>query len=45
MDAALAEACDKGTFEEVLPEGLLPEAVETVVRTAEFMDALHGEAR
>ncbi|MBM6675445.1 Mrp/NBP35 family ATP-binding protein [Olsenella uli] len=43
MDAALAEACDTGTFEGKLPEGLLPDAVEAVVRTAEFMDALHGQ--
>ena len=43
MDAALAEACDKGAFESALPEGLLPDAVEAVVRTAEFMDALHGQ--
>ena len=45
MDAALAEACDTGTFEDKLPEGLLPDAVEAVVRTAEFMDALHGQGK
>ena len=43
MDAALATACDEGTFEGRLPEGLLPDAVEAVVRTAEFMDALRGQ--
>ena len=43
MDAALAAACDEGTFEGKLPEGLLPDAVEAVVRTAEFMDALRGQ--
>ena len=42
MDPALAEACDKGTFEGALPEGLLPDAVEAVVRTAEFVDGLRG---
>lgn len=42
MDPALAEACDKGTFEDALPEGLLPDAVEAVVRTAEFVDGLRG---
>lgn len=44
MDPALAEACDKGTFEDALPEGLLPDAVEAVVRTAEFVDGLRGGA-
>lgn len=43
MDPGLAEACDRGTFEAALPEGLLPDAVETIVRTAEFMDALRGQ--
>lgn len=42
MDPALAEACDKGTFEDALPERLLPDAVEAVVRTAEFVDGLRG---
>ncbi len=40
IDPALAAACDAGTFERDLPEGLLDEAVETVVRVAEFVDAL-----
>lgn len=42
MDPALAEACDKGTLEGSLPEGLLPDAVEAIVRTAEFTDALRA---
>ena len=40
IDPALAAACDAGTFERDLPEGLLDEAVETIVRVAEFVDAL-----
>ena len=43
MDASLAEACDTGTFEQALPEGLLPDAVEAVVSTAEFVDALRSQ--
>ena len=31
------------TFEGKLPEGLLPDAVEDVVRTAELTDALRGQ--
>ena len=42
IDPALAAACDAGTFERDLPEGLIPNAVEAVVRTAEFYDALRG---
>ena len=42
IDPALAAACDAGTFERDLPEGLIPDAVEAVVRTAEFYDALRG---
>ena len=41
--AAWRKPCDEGTFEGKLPEGLLPDAVEAVVRTAEFMDALRGQ--
>lgn len=40
MDAEIAKACDTGTFEDALPEGLLPDAVEAIVSTAEFVDAL-----
>ena len=40
INPALAEACDRGTFERDLPEGLLSEAAETVVRVGEFYDAL-----
>ena len=43
IDPALAEACDKGTFERDLPEGLLPRATDTIVQVAEFMDALRGQ--
>ena len=44
MDPALAEACDTGTLEDALPSGLLPDAVECVVRTAELVDAARGGA-
>lgn len=44
IDPALAEACDGGTLERDLPEGLLPEAVATVVKVGEFYDALRSEA-
>ena len=43
IDPALAQACDKGTFERDLPEGLLPQATDAMVSTAEFMDALRGQ--
>lgn len=43
IDPALAEACDAGTFEGTLPEGTLHDAVDAVVRTAEFVDALRGQ--
>lgn len=43
IDPKLAEACDKGTFERDLPEGLLPRATDTIVQVAEFMDALRGQ--
>ena len=42
IDPALAAACDDGTFERALPEGLLTEATDTVVRVAEFVDAVRG---
>lgn len=42
IDPALAAACDAGTFERDLPEGLLDEAVNTIIRVAEFYDALGG---
>lgn len=45
IDPKLAEACDEGTFETVLPEGVLTEATDVVVSTAEFMDALRGQAQ
>lgn len=42
IDPALAAACDDGTFERALPEGLLSEATDAVVATAEFVDAVRG---
>lgn len=42
MDPKLAAACDTGTFERDLPEGLLPKAVESILQVAAFMDALYG---
>ena len=32
IDPALAAACDAGSFEQSVPDGLLPEAVQTVIR-------------
>ena len=43
IDPKIAEACDKGTFEDELPAGTLSEAVGTVVSVAEFVDALRGQ--
>ncbi len=43
MDAKFAEMCDRGTIEKDLPNGTLTEAVDTVVRVAEFYAALRGE--
>ena len=43
IDPKIAEACDTGTFEDELPAGTLSEAVDTVVRVAEFVDALRGQ--
>jgi len=44
IDPTLAAACDEGTIEDVLPEGLLPDAVQTIVRVSELVDAgLDGE--
>ena len=45
INPELAAACDKGTFEKELPEGVLSEATDVVVSTAEFMDALRGQAQ
>lgn len=45
INPALAQACDQGTFERDLPEGLLPDAVNTVVQVAEFTEFLHGQER
>ena len=42
LDPELARMCDEGTFEQELPEGLLPTAVEVVVQVSEFMDALRS---
>lgn len=43
IDPALAEACDRGDFEEALPEGTLPQMTETVVQVAEFTEFLSNE--
>ena len=45
INPELAAACDRGTFEKDLPEGVLAEATDVVVSTAEFMDALRGQAQ
>ena len=42
IDPKLAEACDKGTFEEDLPAGTLPDAVNTVIQVGEFVNAVRG---
>ena len=42
IDPALASACDAGTFEQSVPDGLLPEAVQTVIQVAELTAALAG---
>ena len=42
IDPALAAACDAGTFEQSVPDGLLPEAVQTVIQVAELTAALAG---
>ena len=44
IDPKLAAACDAGTFERDLPDGLLPEAVDMVVRVGEIADAARGLA-
>ena len=43
IDPALAEACDRGDFDQALPEGTLPTMVETVVQVAEFTEFLKNE--
>lgn len=43
IDPVLAAACDAGSFESAVPDGLLPEAVQTVVEVAELTAALHGQ--
>lgn len=43
IDPALAEACDRGDFEEALPKGTLPQMAETVVQVAEFTEFLSNE--
>lgn len=43
IDPALAEACDRGDFEEALPKGTLPQMTETVVQVAEFAEFLSNE--
>lgn len=45
INPELAAACDNGTFEKELPEGILTEATNMVVATAEFMDALRDQAQ
>lgn len=42
IDPSLAAACDAGTFEQSVPDGLLPEAVQTVIQVAELTAALAG---
>ncbi len=42
IDQDLAQACDEGAFEQKLPSGLLPQAVETIIQVAEFTQALLG---
>ncbi len=42
IDAKLAAACDAGAFESDVPDGLLPDAVRTVVEVAELTAALRG---
>ena len=42
IDPALAAACDAGSFEQSVPDGLLPEAVQTVIQVAELTAALAG---
>lgn len=42
IDPVLAAACDAGTFEQSVPDGLLPEAVQTVIQVAELTAALAG---
>ena len=43
IDPALAAACDAGDLESALPEGTLPQMVETVVQVAEFTEFLARE--
>lgn len=43
IEPALSEAADTGTIESALPEGLLPDAVDVIVATSEFTDALRDE--
>lgn len=43
IDPALAEACDRGDFEEALPKGTLPQMTETVVQVTEFTEFLSNE--
>ena len=42
IDPKLAAACDEGTFESAVPDGLLPDAVRTIVEVAELTAALRG---
>ena len=42
IDPKLAAACDEGTFESSVPDGLLPDAVRTIVEVAELTAALRG---
>ena len=39
IDPKIAEACDEGTVDTALPEGLLPEAIELIENTAAFTEA------
>ena len=44
INPTLAAACDEGTIEDALPEGLLPNAVQTIIQVSELVDtSLDGE--
>lgn len=42
IDPALAAAADAGAFEQDVPDGLLPEAIQTIIQVAELTAALAG---
>ena len=43
IDPALAEACDRGDFDQALPTGTLPTMVDSVVQVAEVTEFLKNE--